>query len=61
MAKFVLYKDKGGEFRWRFQADNNKIVADSGEGYNNKKDCLHGIEIVKRQSPQAPIDDKTSD
>jgi len=61
MAKFVVYKDRGGEFRWRFQADNNKIVADSGEGYINKSDCLRGIEIVKTESPQARIEDKTTD
>ena len=61
MATFILYKDKRGEFRWRFRANNNKIVADSGEGYINKSDCLRGIEIVKTESPQAPIEDETTD
>ena len=23
------------------------VIADSGEGYFNKQDCLHGIELVK--------------
>lgn len=59
MAQFELYKDKSGEYRWRFRADNNKIIADSGEGYINKSDCEHGIELVKRQTPGAEIEDQT--
>ncbi len=31
-AEFELYKDKAGEFRWRLQAENNEIIADSAEG-----------------------------
>lgn len=27
------------EWRWRVQAANNKIVADSGEGYKNRLDA----------------------
>ncbi len=28
-AEFELYKDAAGEFRWKLQAENNKIIADS--------------------------------
>lgn len=59
MAHFELYKDKSGEYRWRFRADNNKIIADSGEGYISKSDCEHGIELVKRQTPSAETEDQT--
>jgi uncharacterized protein YegP (UPF0339 family) len=59
MAKFQLYKDKSGEYRWRLRADNNEIIADSSEGYVNKSDCKHGIELVKQQSPYAEIEDQT--
>ncbi|MBO6782397.1 MAG: DUF1508 domain-containing protein [Alphaproteobacteria bacterium] len=44
---YELYKDKAGEWRWRLRAANNKIIADCGEGYQNKQDCLAGIELVK--------------
>ena len=44
---FYIYTDKQGYWRWYLSAANNKKVADSGEGYNNKNDCLHGIELVK--------------
>ena len=58
MAKFEMYEDKVGEWRWRFIADNGRIIADSGEGYHNKADCHHGIDIVKSQSPHALVEEK---
>ena len=59
MAQFELYKDVKKEYRLRFRADNNEIIADSSEGYINKSDCKHGIEPVKEQAPDAKIVDKT--
>jgi len=59
MAEFELYEDRAGEYRWRFQADNNEIIADSAEGYVNQSDCEHGIEMIKSQVPGAPINAKT--
>jgi len=55
MARFEVYKDKADEWRWRFIANNGRIIADSGEGYHNKTDCLHGIDIIKQQSPNASV------
>ncbi len=59
MAKFEVYKDKASNYRWRFKANNGRIVADSAEGYVNKSDCLAGIAIVKAEAPSAPIEDQT--
>lgn len=59
MAEFEIYKDKADEYRWRLRADNYKIIADSGEGYKDKSDCEHGIDLVKQQAPGADIEDKT--
>ncbi len=58
-AEFELYKDNAGEYRWRLQAQNNEIIADSAEGYKNKADCEHGIELVRTLAPTVPINDKT--
>ncbi len=44
--KFELFADKRGEYRWRLKASNGKIIADSGEGYKNKSDCQHGINLI---------------
>lgn len=51
---FLIYKDARGEYRWRYQASNTKTVADSGEGYKNKADCEHGINLVKA-SNDSPV------
>jgi uncharacterized protein YegP (UPF0339 family) len=51
---YHLYKDAAGEWRWRLLAANNRNIADSGEGYINKQDCLDAIELVKG-SRSAPV------
>lgn len=58
-AEFELFKDKAGEFRWRLQAANNEVIADSNEGYKSKASCLKGIDAVKRIAAGAPINDLT--
>jgi uncharacterized protein YegP (UPF0339 family) len=57
--EFELYKDHAGEYRWRLQAGNNRIIADSGEGYNSKAGAEEGIKDVQRIAPTAPVNDKT--
>ena len=59
-AKFELYKDKAGEFRWRLRHQNTEIIA-SGEGYSSKAGALNGIESVKKNAPDAPIEDQTKE
>ena len=44
---YIVYKDRSGQWRWQLVANNSKIIADSGEGYFNKADCLHGIALNK--------------
>jgi uncharacterized protein YegP (UPF0339 family) len=52
---YEVYLDKQGYWRWRYVAyQNGKIIADSGEGYVNKSDCLHGIALMKG-SANAPV------
>lgn len=57
-AKFELYKDAKGEFRWRLLASNGQMIANSGEGYKAKADAKAGIGSVKRNAPKAPIVEK---
>ncbi len=57
--KYFMYKDKVGEWRWRLKAANNEIIAVSGEGYRNKADCLHGIDLVK-SSTNAEVQEPTT-
>ena len=50
--KFEVYTDKAGEFRFRLKARNGEIIAVS-EGYKAKASCLHGIESVRKNAPEA--------
>jgi len=57
MAKFEIYKDVKGDFRWRFQANNGKILAESSQGYINRANCEHGIILIKQEVGNATIGD----
>jgi uncharacterized protein len=35
-----------GQWRWRLRSLNYKTIANSGESYHNKADCLHAINLV---------------
>ena len=61
VAEFEIYKDQDNpqDFRWRLRANNGEIIADSGEGYNDRDDCEHGIDLVKSQAPSAQVQDLT--
>jgi len=54
MLHFKVFQDVGAQWRWRLVAANGRNVAVSGEGYWNKNDCLHGINLVAG-SNGAPI------
>jgi uncharacterized protein len=53
---YYVYKDTHAQWRWRLVAANNRIIANSGEGYWNKADCLAAIDLVKG-SYNAPVYD----
>ena len=54
-ATFEVYKDNGGEFRWRLRAQNTQVIATSGDGYKEKRACLDAIDSVKRNAADAPV------
>ncbi|HEY5117999.1 MAG TPA: DUF1508 domain-containing protein [Anaerolineales bacterium] len=55
MAKFEVYKDKSGNYRWRLVASNGKNIAESGESFSGKQACLDGIESVRKNAPGAQV------
>jgi uncharacterized protein YegP (UPF0339 family) len=54
-AKFEIYKDAKGEFRWRLVASNGQMIASGGEGYKQKDSAKAGIESVKKYAPTAEV------
>ena len=53
--KFYIYKDRAGYWRWNLEAGNNRKVADSGEGYANREDCLAAIGLVMDTNRHTPV------
>ncbi|MFI6983697.1 YegP family protein [Embleya sp. NPDC050154] len=53
-AKFEMYTDKAGKFRFRLKAGNGQIIA-VGEAYETRAACMNGIDSVKRNAPTAKV------
>jgi uncharacterized protein len=50
------YYNSAGQWRWRLQAGNGRIIAHSGESYVNKADCLAAIKLVKASSTAPEVE-----
>ncbi|NUR84873.1 MAG: YegP family protein [Nonomuraea sp.] len=57
-GKFVISKDKRGEFRFKLLAANGQTIAVS-EGYSTKAACVNGVESVRKNAGDATVDDQT--
>jgi uncharacterized protein YegP (UPF0339 family) len=55
---FEVYKDNSGEFRFRFKASNGENMFAS-QGYKQKRSALAAIESIKKNTPDAAVDDQT--
>jgi uncharacterized protein YegP (UPF0339 family) len=40
---------------------NTKVIATSGEGYSSKQSCEAAIESVKKNAPDAAVEEKSTD
>ncbi|MGB9985877.1 HVO_2922 family protein [Salarchaeum japonicum] len=56
-ARFEVYEDDAGQWRWRLVHRNGNILADSGEGYASKQKAKQGLESVKENAAGAPVDE----
>lgn len=66
MAKFQLYQDLKGEYRWRLVANNGRTIADGSEGYSNKQGATESIKRLKKTLAEATtvnieVEEKTND
>lgn len=55
-----VYLDAVGEWRWKRTAGNHRIIADSGEGYRHRADCLDAMTAVN-QNPYLLIIETADD
>lgn len=56
-GKFVLKKNGSGGFHFSLLASNGQVIATS-EVYNSKAAALNGIQSVKTNAPDAPVDEQ---
>lgn len=59
MLRFDLYQQTAGllglgQWRWRLWA-GTRVIAHSGESYQNKSDCEHAINLVKQTDDDTPV------
>jgi uncharacterized protein len=59
-GKFVLKKGSSGKYHFNLVASNGQVIATS-ETYERKASALNGIESVKKNAPDADVDDQTGD
>jgi uncharacterized protein YegP (UPF0339 family) len=55
MAKFEIFLDKAGHYRWRLKASNGQKVATSGESFASKDNARRAARSVKSPAPNAKI------
>ena len=53
--EFEVFEDNAGEYRWRLTGGNDRIVADSGEGYSSRSGVEEAVERIQNYAPDARI------
>jgi len=50
VLKFETYQDARKEHRWRLKATNGQVIATSGQGYKDNRDCKNAIERIQKDA-----------
>lgn len=58
MGKFVVKETSNDGFKFDLLAGNGEVIA-SSQTYKTKSGCLNGIESVKKNAVDAPVEDQT--
>ncbi|WP_423922789.1 YegP family protein [Frigoribacterium sp. 2-23] len=58
-GKFIVTRDRSGEYRFVLTASNGEVIAAS-EGYKQKGSAMNGIDSVRRNAADAVIEDRTA-
>ena len=57
-AAFEVYRDAGGDWRWRLIHENGNVLADSGEGYSSRSKARQGLDSVRANVGDADVDEQ---
>ncbi len=58
-ARFVIYKDEGGRYRWRLVSSNGQTTASSGQHFGSHFDARRAAEHVTQHAGTAEIVDES--
>jgi uncharacterized protein YegP (UPF0339 family) len=56
---FETYEDAKQQCRWRLKATNGQVIATSGQGYKDKRDCENAIDVIKKGAEKARVEEAT--
>ena len=57
-ARFQIYADAAGKYRWRLKDGDGEKVASSGESFDTRSNAKRAAEIVKEMALDADVDDE---
>lgn len=55
--KFEITKDKAGEYRVKFKYNSETMF--TTEGYSSKASAQNAIDSIKKNGPNAPVEDNS--
>lgn len=55
---FYIFRDANNQWRWHLTAANNRIIANSGEAYHNRQDCINAVNLVMDTNRQTPFHER---
>ncbi len=58
---FETYEDAEKQYRWRLKATNGQIIATSGQGYKDKRDCENAIDVIKKGAEKAKVEEAAAE
>jgi len=58
--KFVIRRNKAGEFYWQLVGGNGEVMAIS-EGMTRKQSCMDSIDSIKRRAADADVVDMSDE
>ncbi len=58
-AKFIIYQDFDGGYRWRLRSAEGATIASSERGHHAKANCAQEMERCKLEYPDVLVRDAT--
>jgi uncharacterized protein YegP (UPF0339 family) len=56
MSRFTLYTDKNNDFRWKFIASDDQVVARSGGVFRSKEEAIQSLDLLRKDIGAATVD-----